>query len=104
MQLLVFVTDDASPEGSGPTLFVAAEPGAMLPLNPRTLSWRYLATIDERDRIFDVHGRDAKQAIRSRGFFISNRLPVAVEAKGAELRREPGSAIVGSDSSPARQR
>jgi hypothetical protein len=103
MQLLVFITDDGSPEGTGPTLFVPTHPQQSLPINPRAMQWRYLATIDERDQLFSVHGPNALDAVCIRGHFITSRLPVAPQANersvaGREVRlRHSGSITGGGD-------
>jgi hypothetical protein len=55
MQLLVFVTDDGHGLTSGPTLFTLYQPGARLPPHPRSLAWRYFATID-RDEMPAIGG------------------------------------------------
>jgi hypothetical protein len=74
MQLLVFVTDDGSPDGSGPVLFVKDHPLAVLPPHPRSLEWRYFATIDNDDRLFLVEGDAGWDALAEDGFYISDRL------------------------------
>lgn len=74
MQLLVFVTDDGTAEGTGPLLFVENNPLSALPPNPRSLSWRYFATIAQDDTMFMSEGRAALPALARDGFYIANRL------------------------------
>lgn len=74
MQLLVFVTDDGSPEGSGPLLFVESHPLSSLPPNPRSLEWRYFATIGREDVMFMSESATGLPALAKDGFYISNRL------------------------------
>ena len=74
MQLMVFVTDDGTSEGSGPILFVPDHPRASLPANPRSLEWRYLATIDDDDALFTAEGVGGISALAEDGFYIANRL------------------------------
>jgi hypothetical protein len=72
MQLLVFVTDDGGPEGSGPLLFVDHQRRTTLPPHPRSLEWRYFAAIDMEDDLFVLHRSAALPALRADGFYISN--------------------------------
>jgi hypothetical protein len=52
MRILVFVTDDGnSPEGTGPVLYLRDSPEASLPPHPRSLEWRYFATMDSEDEL-----------------------------------------------------
>jgi hypothetical protein len=74
MQLLMFVTDDGTPEGSGPLLFVVDHPLAVLPPNPRSLEWRYFATIEKDDNLFLAEGEAGHSALAEDGFYISSRL------------------------------
>lgn len=53
MNLLVFISDDGSPEGTGPIVIVPERKDAVLPRNPRSFEWRYFATITEQDSILD---------------------------------------------------
>lgn len=74
MQLLGFVTDDGTPEACGPLLFVRNHPLAILPLHPRSLEWRYFATIGEGDTMFESDRMTALPALARDGFYIANRL------------------------------
>jgi hypothetical protein len=75
MQVLVFLTDDGkSAEGSGPTLVVKDHPGAVLPPNPRSLEWRYFATMQADDVFFGSEAALMRLALSKNGSFISNRL------------------------------
>ena len=74
MQLAVFVTDDGSPHGSGPMLFVEDPSSSDLPANPRSLGWRYFATIDEDDVLFMPERPRGLSALEEDGFYISDRL------------------------------
>lgn len=77
MQVRVFVTDDGSPEGTGPIVFVPVGLNASLPANPRLMPWRYFATIGDRDRLFAVHGPNAADALLIRGYFMVSNLAMA---------------------------
>lgn len=74
MQLLVFVSDDGSPDGTGPILFIPNHKTSVKPRHPRSLEWRYFATIDERDSLFTMDGEAALQSIPDRGHFVAQRL------------------------------
>jgi hypothetical protein len=75
MQVLVFVTDDGrSAEGTGPTLIVEASPVATLPPNPRSLEWRYFATMESEDLMFGSEGFRMRQNLDRGKPHISNRL------------------------------
>lgn len=74
MQLLVFVTDDGTPEGSGPLLFVENHPFSHLPANPRSLEWRYFATIGKDETMFLSDRAAGLPALARDGFYISNGL------------------------------
>jgi hypothetical protein len=83
MQLNVFVTDDGSPEGTGPILFLPISPGAAMPPNPRALEWRYFATIDDEDALLAGDREAALSAIEEDGYYIANRL---ISVPGGRLR------------------
>jgi hypothetical protein len=74
MQLLVFVTDDGTPMGTGPLLFVENNPPTSLPPNPRSLEWRYFATIAKEDTMFLSERTAGLPALAKDGFYIANRL------------------------------
>lgn len=74
MLLNVFVTDDGTQNGTGPILFVLDVPEAALPPNPRSLDWRYFATIEDRDSLLSVDGVAAALAIADEGYYIAHRL------------------------------
>lgn len=71
MQALVFVTDDGKGGTTGPTLFVPDKPDVALPSHPRSLEWCYFATIDERDEMLDIGGREG---LELDGHYISHRM------------------------------
>ena len=71
MSILVFVTDDASERGTGPILFLAEARDAILPENPRSLPWRYVATSSLNDGLLDA---EEKAGIEAHGYHIANRL------------------------------
>lgn len=73
MQLLVFVTDDGTADGSGPVLYLPDSPDAALPRNPRSFEWRYFATIDETDNLA-ITEPNLKKSIEATGYFIAQRL------------------------------
>ena len=74
MQLIVFVTDDGTPDGTGPLLFVENHPLSFLPANPRSLEWRYFATIAKDDTMFMAERAAGLPALAKDGFYIANRL------------------------------
>ena len=74
MQLLVFVTDNGTPDGTGPLLFVKDHPLTALPGNPRSLEWRYFATIPQGDKMILDQGAEAQVRLQSEGFYIASRL------------------------------
>jgi hypothetical protein len=74
MLVLVFVSDDGMPNGTGPIVFVRAEAGASLPANPRSLPWRYFATVTAGDAMILAEGEAATRALSEKGFYIANRL------------------------------
>jgi hypothetical protein len=74
MQLLVFVSDDGSEQGTGPILFVRDGPEAVLPDNPRALEWRYFATIQDGDQLLGGERGAALKSIAEVGHFIARRM------------------------------
>lgn len=74
MQLNVFVSEDGSPDGTGPILFLPISPQAALPPNPRSLEWRYFATIDDQDGLLAPDREAALSAIADDGYYIAHRL------------------------------
>lgn len=75
MQILMFVTDDGrSPEGTGPALFVKADPHATLPAHPRGFGWRYFATIGLDDALIAGERPAIAEAIENGLSYISRRL------------------------------
>ncbi|MDB5538845.1 MAG: hypothetical protein JWQ89_572 [Devosia sp.] len=73
MQLLVFITDDGTADGSGPVLFLLASPEAALPKKPRSFEWRYFATIDEADSLA-ISEPLLTESIAATGYHIARRL------------------------------
>lgn len=74
LQLLVFVTDDGTSTGSGPVLFVLDDPTFSLPVNPRSLTWKYVGNISQDDPSLATEGPTAIDAILRDGYYVSNRL------------------------------
>lgn len=73
MQLLVFVSDDGTADGTGPLLFLPASPEAALPPNPRSLEWRYFATINEDDNLATSEP-SLMGSLATHGYHIAHRL------------------------------
>jgi hypothetical protein len=71
MNVLVFVTDDGSENGTGPILFLTESGRAALPPNPRSFPWRYFATVSSDDGLIEP---EAQQALSVDSSFISHRL------------------------------
>jgi hypothetical protein len=80
MKVLVFVTDDGTEAGTGPILFVKDFATSTLPPHPRSLSWKYFATVDEDDELLGEDREAIRSALRDDDSFIAPRL----------LRRVPG--------------
>ena len=74
MPILVFVTDDGSERGTGPLLFLPTRPDAALPPHPRSMSWRYFATVGEGDSLLGPDTEHTLDEIRRKGFCIARRL------------------------------
>lgn len=74
MQILVFVSDDGTPAGSGPILFLKSRPDASLPPHPRSLEWRYFATIADGDALLGDEREHILAALSDDGFYIAQRL------------------------------
>lgn len=74
MGIHVFISDDGSSSGTGPILFLAELPSKILPRHPRSLGWRYVATIAEDDSLLESDGPEVQQALNTDGFFIADRL------------------------------
>lgn len=74
-RMLVFVTDDGmSPDGTGPILVLEERPEAVLPRHPRSLSWRYFATVGIEDGLLAAD-RPAIEAAHAAGrAYVSPRL------------------------------
>jgi hypothetical protein len=73
MNLMVFVTDDGTSDGTGPMLFLPRSETAVLPAHPRSLEWKYVATISEQDNLALAHPR-LKDSISELGFFVAHQL------------------------------
>lgn len=73
MHVLVYVTDDGTPQGCAPAVFIASGRGDRLPGHPGSLRWRYHGTIGEGHSLLDVEGNSALRAIQLQGFYISDR-------------------------------
>lgn len=74
MQLNVFVTEDETSAATGPILFLPGTRKAVLPPNPRSLEWRYFATIEDQDSLLAEDREAALAAIDDDGFYIAHRL------------------------------
>ena len=75
MQVLVFVTDDGRGcEATGPMLVIEDVPSASLPPNPRSLAWRYFATMRAEDVLFGSEGARMRAVLARRRPFITDRL------------------------------
>jgi hypothetical protein len=73
-RLLVFVTEVSAEATSGPILFIEERPDAVLPDNPRGLTWRYFATIGREDAMVAAERDEVEHGLRDDGYYISNRL------------------------------
>lgn len=71
MQVLVFVTQGEDGNATGPTLFLLDKPEAALPPHPRSLEWRYFATVEDRDQMVPM---GALEAIEQQGRYVANRM------------------------------
>jgi hypothetical protein len=76
MRLLVFVTDDGKTDRTGPILFMREVPEAVLPPHPRSLTWRYFATISTGDALLGDDMAEAMAAMELHGYFVANRMIV----------------------------
>jgi hypothetical protein len=84
MRMLVFVTDDGiSPEGAGPRLVVEQGLDATLPAHPRSLNWKYFATVDLDDTLLAADRRHIGEARQAGQSFISPRLIFVPSHAGA---------------------
>lgn len=72
--LNVFVTQDGDVFGTGPILFLPTTPDASLPGHPRSLAWRYFATISLEDALLEQDREKALAALDRFGFYVANRL------------------------------
>jgi hypothetical protein len=72
--LNVFVTEDGGPFGTGPILFLPTSPDAALPSHPRSLEWRYFATVGFDDAMLADDREAAIAAVESNGYYVANRL------------------------------
>lgn len=75
MRILVFVTDDGqSLEGTGPIVYLIDAPAAILPRHPRSMQWRYFATMDSDDVILEEERPQLLAALERGKPFLSSRL------------------------------
>jgi hypothetical protein len=75
MQVLVFVSDDgSSPDATGPTLILEDIATAVIPPHPRSLTWRYFATMQSEDALFGSEASAMNRALRKGKAFVSARL------------------------------
>jgi len=74
MKVLVFVTDDGTDAGTGPILFLKDYPAADMPDHPRSLHWRYFATLDENDELLGDDRSAIRRALAWDRPYIASRL------------------------------
>lgn len=75
MQVIVFVTDDGkTTHGTGPMLYLRDNPESALPPHPRSLTWRYFATMPLRDLMFEAERSDVEAALNAGRPFVSQRI------------------------------
>jgi hypothetical protein len=75
MRVIVFVTDDGrSAEGTGPMLVLRDDPLSALPAHPRSLAWRYYATLSSADQLFSNEREAIERSLGAGEPFISKRL------------------------------
>lgn len=74
MNILVFVTDDGTPAGTGPILFLKDHSSASMPAHPRGLDWKYFATVAEGDKLLGDEKDDVLGALQDDVPFIAHRL------------------------------
>jgi hypothetical protein len=74
MNVLVFVTDDGTEEGSGPILFLKDFATAAMPAHPRALEWKYFATVTEADEVLGEDRAAIRLALEQDEPFIAYRL------------------------------
>jgi hypothetical protein len=73
--MIVFVTDDGmGRKGTGPILYLADRPDAYLPPHPRSMEWRYFATMDSDDAIVDELRPQLVAALMHRIPFVVSHL------------------------------
>jgi len=82
MNILVFVTDDGTEAGTGPVLFLKDLASSVHPPHPRSLTWKYFATVNEDDELLGEDRPAIKAALTDDEPFIALRLlrrvPVAL--------------------------
>jgi hypothetical protein len=74
VHLLVFVTEDETGTGTGPIVYLPERADAALPPHPRSLSWRYFATVMESDTLVANDREAILSGIEQDGHFISKRM------------------------------
>ena len=74
MRVLVFVTDDGTAAGTGPLLFLKDFPAAAMPEHPRSLNWRYFATVEESDELLGEDRPAIRRALAWDRPYIASRL------------------------------
>lgn len=77
MYVMVFFTveeDSATDRATGPRAFLEDSPHASLPKHPRSMHWRYFATVPLGDHLFDVERQAIEAAFADGRAYISQRL------------------------------
>jgi len=82
MKVLVFVTDDGTDAGTGPILFLKDFVSSTLPDHPRSLTWRYFATVDADDALLGEDRKAIRAALEQDEPFIAPRLLRRVKEDG----------------------
>jgi hypothetical protein len=74
MNILVFVSDDGTEAGTGPIAFVRDFATSALPKHPRSLTWKYFATVQETDQLLGDDREAILAALGDDEPFVSQRL------------------------------
>jgi hypothetical protein len=75
MHVIVFVTDEGNGRaGTAPLLFLRDNPASHLPPHPRSLTWRYFATMPIEDQMFAGERHRVEAAFAAGEPYISKRL------------------------------
>lgn len=74
MNLLVYVTDDGKGGATGPTLFLPETDVVGFPPHPRSLHWKYFATISDQDELFQEF-IGGQEGLDLDGYYMADRCP-----------------------------